>query len=126
MQIDFSFNCEPCLSAVSVDGDIFPPESLDDEVGDDATVVHVHPGAISVEDASHANLIQSFLGREFLQDLARVPTDLDPRLLGIGEPQRLRHPLALVIAGPGPDGVHVAPVALWLRVDLGISVHFGG
>jgi hypothetical protein len=35
----------------------------------------------------------------------------------------LRHALALVVAGPRPDGVDVAPVGLLLRVHLRVAVH---
>lgn len=35
----------------------------------------------------------------------------------------LGHTLALVIAGPRADGVHVAPVRLGLGVHRGVAVH---
>ena len=31
-------------------------ESLDDEVGDDSAVVHVHPGAVGVENSGDTNV----------------------------------------------------------------------
>lgn len=46
-------------------------------------------------------------------------------LLLVGVHHGLRHSLPLVVAGPGPDGVHVAPVRFPLRVLLRISVDLG-
>ena len=79
---------------------------LDDEIGNDPPILGMHPGPVSVEDP--------------------CDPDLDPGPLVVGVGQGLRHPLALVVAGPGADGVHVAPVGLGLRVNLGISVNLIG
>uniref|UniRef100_A0A182ILJ5 Uncharacterized protein n=1 Tax=Anopheles atroparvus TaxID=41427 RepID=A0A182ILJ5_ANOAO len=46
-------------------------------------------------------------------------------LLGIGVAERLRHPLALVVARPRPNRVHVAPVRFRLWVHVRIAVHLG-
>ena len=43
------------LGAVTIDGDVFL-EGLDNEVGNDATVVRQHPGSVGVEDADHADI----------------------------------------------------------------------
>ena len=79
---------------------------LDHKVGHNPPIVGVHPGPVGVEDPGDS--------------------DLDTRLLVVGVGQGLRHPLALIVAGPGADGVHVAPVGLGLRVNLGISVNLIG
>ena len=55
-------------------------QRLQDEIGDDAAVVHVHARPIRVEDARHAHL--------------------HALLFGVGVAQRLRHPLALVVTRP--------------------------
>jgi hypothetical protein len=44
-------------------------------------------------------------------------------LVLVGIHHGLGDALALVIACPGPDGVHVAPVRLGLRVHLGVTVY---
>lgn len=46
--------------------------------------------------------------------------NLDQYLLHVGIAHGLRNTFALVVAGPGSYGVHVAPVVLSLRVDLRI------
>ena len=66
----------------------------------------MHPGPVGVEDPGDP--------------------DLHSGLLIVGVGQGLRHPLALIVAGPGADWVHVAPVGLGLRVNLGISVNLIG
>ena len=78
---------------------------LDDEVADDSAVVGVHAWAKGVEYARH--------------------THLYVRLALVGVHHGLRHALALVIARTRPDGVHVSPVRLLLRVHLGVAVHLG-
>ena len=75
---------------------------LDYEIGDDPAVLCVHPRPVGVEDPGDSDLYPG------------------PLVVSIG--QSLRHPLALVIAGPGADGVNIAPVGLGLWMDLGISV----
>ena len=76
---------------------------LDNEIGDDPAVLSVHPGPVGVEDPGDP--------------------DLNPGPLVVGVGQGLRHPLALVVAGAGPDGVDIAPVRLGLRVHLRVPVH---
>lgn len=46
--------------------------------------------------------------------------NLDQYLLHVGIAHGLRNTFALVVAGPGSYGIHVAPVVLSLRVDLRI------
>ena len=82
-----------------------PRKRLHDEIADDAAVVGVHPRAVRVEDADHL--------------------DVELVLPLVVEEQRLGAALALVVAAARADRVHVAPVALGLRVHLGIAVHLG-
>jgi len=91
-----------CLTPVSVDGDGGATEGLGDEVADDAAVVGVHSRPEGVEDPGDAN-------GDVLLLLVRIH-------------HRLGDALPLVVAGPRPDGVHVAPVVLFLRVHLGVPV----
>ena len=76
---------------------------LDDEIGNDPPILGMHPGPVSVEDP--------------------CDPDLDPGPLVVGVGQGLRHPLALVIAGPRTNGVNIAPVRLWLWMNLRISIN---
>mmetsp|Transcript_12336 Transcript_12336/g.31881 ORF Transcript_12336/g.31881 Transcript_12336/m.31881 type:complete len:224 (-) Transcript_12336:663-1334(-) len=88
--------------AVPVDGDVLALEGLDDEVGHHTPVVRVHARPEGVENPRDANV--------------HVPL----RLVSVHH--GLRHPLALVVARAGPDGVHVAVVRLLLGVLLGVAV----
>ena len=87
----------------AVDGDGFVLQSLDDKVGHHSAVVGVHPGAVGVEDPRHPHL--------------------HPGLLVVGVGQGLRHPLTFVVTSPGTDGVDVAPVGLWLGMDLRVAIN---
>ena len=42
------------------------------------------------------------------------------------EEHRLGAALTLVVARSKADGVHVAPVALWLRMYGGVAIHLAG
>ena len=63
----------------------------------------MHPGAIGVEYPRHPHV--------------------DPRLLVVGVGQGLRHPLALVVARPWSDGVHVTPVTFRLGMNLWVTIN---
>ena len=63
----------------------------------------MHPGPIGVEDPCNP--------------------DLNPSSLVIGIGKGFCHTLALVIAGPGPNRVDIAPVGLRLWVHIRISIH---
>mmetsp|Transcript_3626 Transcript_3626/g.8387 ORF Transcript_3626/g.8387 Transcript_3626/m.8387 type:complete len:204 (+) Transcript_3626:117-728(+) len=71
----------PRLGPVAVDGNVLPLQRLDDEIAHDTAVVGVHPRPERVEDARDA--------------------DLDVVLVLVGIHHRLRHSLALVVAGAG-------------------------
>lgn len=93
------------LGAVTVDGNVFPFEGLNDEVGNDATVVGQHSGAIGVEDANHANI--------------------DVVLTMVIEKERFSAAFAFVVAGADTDGINAAFVGLRLGVDFRIPINLG-
>lgn len=80
-------------------------QRLQDEIGNHAAVVHVHARPVSVENSRD--------------------THIDILLFGVRVAERLRDTFALVVAGAWSDWIHVAPIGLWLRVHVGIAVHFG-
>jgi hypothetical protein len=94
------------LGAVAVDGDIFAAQRLDGEVGDHPAVMLSHPRAVGVEDPGEP--------------------DIHVVLAVVIHHEGLGHPFPLVIAAPDADGIHVAPVALRLRMYFGVAVDFGG
>ena len=49
--------------------------------------------------------------------------DLNTGLLVVSVGQGLRHTLALVIAGPRTNRINIAPVGLWLWMNLRISIN---
>lgn len=51
------------------------------------------------------------------------PEGRDAHLLAVGVHHGFRYSLPLVVASAWPNGIHVAPVGLSLRVLLGIAVH---
>ena len=93
------------LGAIAIDGNVFPFEGLDDEVGNDATVVGQHSGAIGVEDADHA--------------------DIDVVLTMVIEKERFSAAFAFVVAGADTDGIDAAFVGLRLGVDFRIPINLG-
>ena len=76
---------------------------LNNKVGHHPPIISMHPRPIGVEYPGDP--------------------DLNTGLLVVGIGQGLRHPLALVIAGPGSDGVNIAPVGLRLWMNLRISIN---
>ena len=94
------------LRAFAVDCQILADERLGDEIGDHAPIARMHARSVGVEDARHP--------------------DLDTMLAVIVEEECFRAALALVIAGPGADRVHVAPVVFLLGVNLRIAVDLAG
>ena len=81
-------------------------DRLANEVGNNPAVERVHARAIGIENPGdpHLNIVHAVVVHK----------------------QRLRGPLALVIAGSRPDGIDVAAILLGLRVDLGIAIHLTG
>ena len=92
----------PGLGAVAVDRDRLAAKRLADEVRDRPPVVPPHPGPERVEDPDDAGV--------------------EAVVAMVGHRDRLGEALGLVVDPARPDGVHVAPVVLPLRVDEGIAV----
>ena len=90
------------LLAVAEERDRLAGERLPREVAHHAPVVGMHPRAVGVEDADdpHVDLV----------------------LPEVVEHQGLGAALAFVVARAGTDRVHVAAVALRLRMHLGVAV----
>jgi len=92
--------------AVAVDGDRFALQCLHDKVGDHATVLRVHAGAVGVEDADYF--------------------DFELVLAVVVEEEGFGAAFAFVVAGADADGVNVAPVGFGLGMYGGVAVDFGG
>jgi hypothetical protein len=94
------------LGTVTVNGHVFTLQGLDDEVGDDSTIVRVHSGTKGVEDSGDS--------------------DVDTVLSLVTVGQGLGDSLAFVVTSSDTDGVDVAPVFFSLGVDFRVTVDFGG
>lgn len=94
------------LLSVSVNGHILTLEGLDNEVGDDSTIVRVHSRPVCVEDSCNSYI--------------------DAVLSHVTVGEGFSDTFALVVTGSGTDTVDVTPVIFSLRVLLGVTVHFGG
>lgn len=94
------------LVSVTVDGHVLTLEGLDDEVGNDSTIVRVHSGTESVEDSGNPNL--------------------DVVLSHVTVGKGLGDSLTLIVTSSGTDTVDVTPVVLSLRVLLWVTVDLGG
>ena len=94
------------LFSLTVDGDLFPSEGLNDKVADDASIGDGHPWSIGIENSHdfHINMV----------------------LATVVHHQALGGPLSLVVAAPDPDRIDPSPVIFPLGVDLRITVHFRG
>src|SRR4029077_15366920 len=94
------------LRTVPVNGDRLLAQGLHDEIGDHAPVVRMHVWPVGVEYARNL--------------------DLEVVLTKVVEEQRLRAPLALVVARPRADRIDVAPIFLGLWVLARITIDFAG
>lgn len=92
------------LLTVTVDGQGLATQGLNNKVRNDTTIVLKHAGTVGVENSSDANL-HSILTEEV-------------------EEECLSNPFALIVARANANWVHVTPVGLHLRVDIGITIHF--
>ena len=83
-----------------------PRSARVEERGQHAAVVEAHPRTVRVED----------------------PDDLRAQAvhLAVGHRDGLGEALRLVVHAARPDGIHVAPVGLGLRVDLRVAVDLAG
>jgi hypothetical protein len=94
------------LRTITVNGHVLTLQSLDDEVGNDSSIVRVHPGAESVEDSGNS--------------------DINTVLPHVTISQGLGDSLSLVVTSSGTDTVDVTPVVFSLGVLLWVSVDLGG
>src|SRR5260221_2752444 len=94
------------LAAVPEDGQRPVLQRLAQEGRDRAAVVRAHARAVGVEDADDRGV--------------------DALLAVVGHGQRLGVALRLVVDAARADRVDVAPVVLFLRVDLGVAVDLAG
>ena len=94
------------MAAVTVDGDVFAFERLDDEIGYHATVVGVHARSVGIEEAGHFNA--------------------EVMLTAIVKEQCFGTSFALVVAGAEANGVHIAPVIFSLRMNVWIPIYLAG
>jgi len=94
------------LRTITVNSHVFTLESLDDEVGDNSSVVWVHSWTESVEDSGNS--------------------DIDTILPHVTVSQSLGDSLSLVVTCSGTDTVDVTPVVFSLRVLLWVTVDFRG
>ena len=93
----------PRLAAIAVQRDRLVVQRLHDEVRHDPAVIRMHPRPIRVEDPHHL--------------------DAQIVLPAIVEEQRLRRPLALVVARPRPQRIDVAAVLLRLRMHVRVAIN---
>jgi hypothetical protein len=94
------------LRTITVNSHVFTLQSLNDKVGNDSSVVWVHPGTKSVEDSSNS--------------------DINAILPHVTVGQSLGDSLSLVITCSGTDTVDVTPVLFSLRVLLWVTIDFRG
>lgn len=91
------------LQALSVDGYGHVLQGLDNEIRDDPAVVRMHARPVGIEDPPDFN--------------AQVVLPVIVEKEGFGAA------LAFIVTRTGPGRIDVAPVALRLRMDIGIAVH---
>ena len=96
----------PRLTSIPINRQWFILEGLNDEIGNNASVVGMHAWTEGVEDAGDA--------------------DVDLVLISVGVHHGFGDAFSFVVAGAGADGVDVSPVGFGLGVDFGVSVdlHF--
>ena len=95
-----------CLRAVAVDGQRLASQGLHHEIRDETAVVGLKPRSVGVEDS----------------DQVRV----DSVIAVVRRYGRLGKALGFVIYRARADGIHVAPVGLYLRMNEGVTIALGG
>jgi hypothetical protein len=90
------------LAPVAIDSDVVSSQGLADHIGNDTAIVRTHARSVGVEDSCNADI--HALGSR------RV------------ESESLGCTLALVITGTWPRRIDIAPVILWLRMDLWVAI----
>lgn len=94
------------LGTLAVNREILSLEGLNDEVGDNATIVGKHARTVGIKNTDHA--------------------DIDAVFAMIVKEERLGCTLPLIIAGAQTNGIHVTPVGFGLRMNVGITIDLGG
>ena len=94
------------LGSITVNSHVFTLEGLDDKVGNDSSVVWVHPWTESVENSGDS--------------------DINTVLPHVTISQGLGDSLSLVVTCSGTDTVDVTPVFFSLGVLLGVTVDLRG
>ena len=79
-------------------------KSLQNKIGHNSPIVHMHPRSISVKNSGHSNL--------------------DFGLFSISIGQSFRHSFTLIITSSGSNWVHMTPISFTLGVNFGIAVNF--
>jgi hypothetical protein len=95
----------PGLTALAVNGNVFTSQTLQDEIGDNPTVVGLHSGAVSVENAGN------LYGQVMLPVVVRK--------------KGLRTAFTFIVAGVGSNGIDIAPVGFRLGMHFRGAVYFG-
>lgn len=103
-------------------GNRFVLQRLQDEIAHDAPIIHMHSRSIRVENASDAH------GDAFLEEAPCVAFlwCSASNLLCVSIAHCLAHALRFVVARSWTEGVHVAEVRLFLRMNFRITVDFAG
>ena len=91
------------LQAIAKQSNVLVVQRLHDEIGNHATILRMHVWAVGVEYSHHA--------------------DIDAILPAIVSGEGFGATLALVVARADADCVHIAPIALDLRMHERIAIH---
>lgn len=94
------------LGTLTVNREILTLQGLNDEVGDDASIVWKHARTVGIENTDD--------------------TDIDAVFAMIVKEERLGRTLPLIIAGAQSNGIHVPPIGFGLRVNIGITINLRG
>ena len=92
------------LLTISIKGDVFSLQCLDNEIANHAAITGVHPGAISVENTGHFD-VQGVL----------------PVLI---KEQGFSTALAFIVAGAGANRIDPPPVLFTLRMHFWVAIDF--
>ena len=93
------------LLALTVDGEWSSIQCTDNEIGNNATVMWMHAGAVGIEKSNNL--------------------DIKVVLPAVIKEQGFGSPLTFVVAGPRTNRVHIAPVVLRLGVHLRVTINLG-
>ena len=94
------------LGPLAINSEILTLQGLNDEVGDNASIIGQHARTIGVENTDHS--------------------DIDAVFTVIVKEERLGCTLPFVVARTQANRVHVTPISLRLRMDIRITIYLGG